>query len=451
MSNKVAAFRQIFLQKIKEKNFLQADEFLEKANALGLARKPYLVNKIQLAFKAENYDSCIQYAKIYSQEGFDAKDDLAVIIAWAYLRQGNLNNAINLLYSLQDGVNNLNRWQRLFVEILYHLDDVEILSFTKRLIELDQIGDKLCYAIPMLTRVLPRDLLLTHNFLDHFYERWKGTEALEVNFRKIDIDPDWFLKGQARCREGLPKIAEWASDKKFQWWHDVIIHDVPNASQLAICFTGASDRMGFPLKNMVKHCEETAISGIFVKDFSRSFYLEGISSLGSDFTSSYAELNKLASSMSGGENIICIGSSAGCFPALKYAPYLHAKRVLCFGGTYSHAHRIDPETGEAIYPKGKWARLKAFYKDERTSIIEEVKTWKTPIDVELVYGADCEIDNKQARLMQDIKGIRLIELQGCNAHGAVRYLKAHNPQLLQKLIRKKIDPKDPSVQNVTII
>jgi hypothetical protein len=201
-----------------------------------------------------------------------------------------------------------------------------------------------------------------------------------------------------------------------------LIHRVEGATRLIVVFTGGAERFWVSIDLLHQFLRRQGHQLLYLRDIKQLAYLGGIPDFGPDLVSSYEGIRGLAEEL-GAAHISCLGTSVGGYGALLYGIELGADRVLVFNGTTDLSweggawdmgiggdladklrHRLPPELA---------VDLGALYRRH-----------PAPPQVTLYYGALHKQDKEQAMRFQDVRGARLVELEGHARHTVIPALLA---------------------------
>ena len=126
-----------------------------------------------------------------------------------------------------------------------------------------------------------------------------------------------------------------SADKSFAQFRDDVTKDVQivrkqGASTVLLGFCGNQHKMSLPLELMHRWMGQIDASVIYLRDLSNRGYLQGIRSLGEDYSSSVRELQSLVQGLAP-RRVICQGHSTGGHAALRMGLDLGVDAILAFG------------------------------------------------------------------------------------------------------------------------
>ena len=110
---------------------------------------------------------------------------------------------------------------------------------------------------------------------------------------------------------------------------DVQIARRHGSNTVAFFFCGHAEKLGLPLNLMHQWTGRLNASVVYLRDFHRRHYLQGIKSIGATRADALIGLRLITAAL-GGRRIVCYGNSAGSFAALHYGLELGAENVVCW-------------------------------------------------------------------------------------------------------------------------
>jgi tetratricopeptide (TPR) repeat protein len=214
---------------------------------------------------------------------------------------------------------------------------------------------------------------------------------------------------------------------------DVIFAEAPNTDIAVLVFTSAVDLMAMPLPIFDRYLAALGVTTIYVKDFQRLAYLNGIGSLGQDYGATVAALRKICRKMAV-RSVCTVGDSAGGAAAVRYGIELGADRLVSFCGQ-THLVRgpmAKLEQGLAMIQRRLESRLSAENLDLRRFLLAH----RHSSSIEWIYSEKVERDKTHALHLSGINGVTLHPVAECNDHMTLLWLALHGQlrALLEKLL-----------------
>jgi hypothetical protein len=200
---------------------------------------------------------------------------------------------------------------------------------------------------------------------------------------------------------------------------EVIVAQSEKSLTCVLVFTALNDSLSIPLTIFDRYLAALDVSAIYLKDFSRSFYLRGIASLGATCDETVAKLRKLCEE-TGARRLICVGASSGGFAAIRFGVALGAERVLGFAAqTHSPDRDIAKmEQGIALIRRGLAARLT----ETELDLAPFLASRRASTQIELFYPQDAPRESEQANHLAGIDRVTLHPVAGCAEHELLRWM-----------------------------
>jgi tetratricopeptide (TPR) repeat protein len=207
---------------------------------------------------------------------------------------------------------------------------------------------------------------------------------------------------------------------------DVIVAPAHRSDTLVLVFTGGSDSVSMPLAVFDRFLAARGVTAIYLKDFRRLMYLNGVASFGDDFQTSIRALQQLQQRL-GAARLYTIGDSAGGFAAIRYGVELDAVCALSFGGDTHWA----PGRGEfALFAN----HLRSYFAAEAMDLRPFVAARNGCGRIRLVYGENEKRDKLHADHLSDLNRVELCPVAGRSDHNILCWL-AMNDGLAELLDR----------------
>jgi tetratricopeptide (TPR) repeat protein len=198
---------------------------------------------------------------------------------------------------------------------------------------------------------------------------------------------------------------------------DVLVAEVRGAETGLLIFTGSNDAVSIPLPIFDRYLATLELTAVYLKDFNRLRFLQGIQSLADDYQGTIASLRNIVSRL--GVNRICtIGNCDGGFAAIRYGVELGADRILTFGApTHSPQDTLAKVEQARNFMRHRLAvnvapnmiDLKPFLQAHRHSP-----------QIELFYEEEDARDRIQALHLSGLPGITLHPQPGLSNHHLLR-------------------------------
>jgi hypothetical protein len=183
------------------------------------------------------------------------------------------------------------------------------------------------------------------------------------------------------------------------------------AKAVLLLFGDLTHRLGAPIGAIHRWMGRLPVSLVYLRDFRRLFFLDGIPSLGVGRSQAVARLREITSALGCG-SVLCYGFSMGGFPALHYALDLGAEAALGIGGLYSvpaGVPRARPLEPYFQHPVSKTSvALRDLY--EAAARVPRAA---------LVYGDENERDRDRALYMAGLPSVTFRPVKGYAHHHLV--------------------------------
>jgi tetratricopeptide (TPR) repeat protein len=212
---------------------------------------------------------------------------------------------------------------------------------------------------------------------------------------------------------------------------DLIVAEA-NADTGVLVFTALSDVVSMPLPIFDRYLAALGVTAIYLKDFQRLFYLNGIASLGDNYNATIVALREICNRLS--VRCLCtLGCSAGGSAAIRYGVELGAARLLSFAGETHHAVEslTELDHGAAMIKRRVTAKFPFAHLDLKEFLLSRNSSSK----IEVVYPEETTRDKAQALYLAGIRGVTLHPV-ACGDHELLRWLALHDDlrALLVKLL-----------------
>lgn len=195
---------------------------------------------------------------------------------------------------------------------------------------------------------------------------------------------------------------------------DVTVSPQGVTGTTVLVFTGLADKTMVPIEYVDRFCAAAGHTAIYLRDSGRTVYVGGIPCLAGDLDGTIAALQGLLQD-SQTERLLCLGSSAGGFGAIRYGLRLGAERILCASSpTTGDAEFLDTfgERRARLLTKRMLGRFPARDLDFREHLLAVGHRCR----LDLWYGADHLQDTAHARHLEGYPGVRLHPVEGLDRH-----------------------------------
>ena len=198
------------------------------------------------------------------------------------------------------------------------------------------------------------------------------------------------------------------------------------AKEVLLVFTGVSGRIGMALALAHRWFGMLGVHVVYLRDIARQAYNSGVCSLGASYEASLDGLWRLTDGLNAHAILTC-GNSVGGLGALRHGLDLRARSIIAFSAASSLAPPITP----AAELRRRGLRLAIDLKPFFLAVEPPPRTL-------LVYGAECEVDARQAGHLAGAPGVSLHALPGCERHDSV--LRAVELGIFGDLLQRFVSP-----------
>lgn len=198
---------------------------------------------------------------------------------------------------------------------------------------------------------------------------------------------------------------------------NVIVSPRGSSGKTLVVFTGLADQAMVPIECIDAFCSAAGHSAIYLRDSSRSLFIGGVPHLTPDYTSSLARLKAMIMNLETRE-LLCFGSSAGGFAAVRYGLAMSASRVLCASGATCSREDFLEKHGDQ---RGRLVvrRLQRTFTEREMDLHWQVTENLGRTRIELCYGEGSRTDVAHAKYLEGLSGVSLHPLVGLNRHGSL--------------------------------
>jgi hypothetical protein len=212
---------------------------------------------------------------------------------------------------------------------------------------------------------------------------------------------------------------------------DVQVVRRPGSDIVVFAFCGGAHRLGMPLCLAHRWLARLPAHVVYLRDFHRTFYLRGITSLGPDREATVAALREIAASL-GAHRIACLGNSGGVFAALLYGLDLGAARVVGLSGPTN----LSPGFNTHLRLANLAQRLAAVGRDVEIDLRGSYAGSTAPPKTLLTFGAENWDDQIQAGYLAGLPSVTLAPIAGVRDHNIATALarRGEFPRILQWLV-----------------
>lgn len=216
-------------------------------------------------------------------------------------------------------------------------------------------------------------------------------------------------------------------------YESVMVLRRPNATRVILVFTGADHMVWVPVQVFQSYLPDDA-HVVFLRDPINAGHLFGLTALGFGYGNTLGGLQRLIQSL-GADEIYCIGSSLGGQAAMRYGIDLGARRCLIFVPTTYP----DPDA-PSIAQKEAYMQidLQSAQAPGSNDLREVYLASPSYPPTTIVFGGANAHDSAQARHMQDLPNVTLVEVTDYAGHDVMSELIATGK--LEVLIQDMLAP-----------
>jgi tetratricopeptide (TPR) repeat protein len=185
---------------------------------------------------------------------------------------------------------------------------------------------------------------------------------------------------------------------------DVLLAEVQGAQTAVLVFTGTNDELSLPLPLFDRYLAALNLTTIYLKDFNRLRFLQGIRSLSDDYAGTIQALRKMVNHL-GVTRLCAIGNCVGGFAAIRYGVELGAHRILAFGSPTFSSN--DPLMNMEEGRRFMRTRLEAKVPSEMTDLKPFLESRRHSSRIELFYEEQDPRDRMNALRLSGLTGVTL--------------------------------------------
>ena len=234
--------------------------------------------------------------------------------------------------------------------------------------------------------------------------------------------PEYHDKSQLLLKTIDSVLSSTATDSSLSDFHDSIKkevqkQEVSGSSTTVLIFTGLAGAATVPLKIIHRIISAHGFSAIYLRDFKKSIYLNGITSLADNYPDTLSAIRAMLPANT--QRILCMGTSAGGYAAIRYGLDLGADAVLGFGTPTNLTEKFTKNDGRG---KAIIKRLNKTVPDMAIDLYPMIASAKNPPRITLWYGAEMPQDKMHAENLRDLDTVELNAVTGCDHHSILNKL-----------------------------
>jgi tetratricopeptide (TPR) repeat protein len=110
---------------------------------------------------------------------------------------------------------------------------------------------------------------------------------------------------------------------------DMLVARTPGAETLVLVFAASNDSISIPLRTFDRYMASLPVDVVYLKDFNRLRFLQGVRSLAGDYEDTLEALGAVLAGI-GAKRVVTIGHCVGGYAAMCYGVDLRAQRAITF-------------------------------------------------------------------------------------------------------------------------
>lgn len=194
---------------------------------------------------------------------------------------------------------------------------------------------------------------------------------------------------------------------------DVVESPKGGSGTTLLVFTGFADGAMVRTEWIDAFCAARNHSAIYLRDFSRTLYMNGVPSLGDNLDAAVEGVARLLESH-GTQRLLCLGTSAGGFGAIRYGLRLKAARIMAVSPPVSF--RVVDEFGDSRARMFVQRMYSLFGKEEDLDLSRDVAAAGGHSRLDVWFGAQSRTDAAHAQMLDGLPGVTLHPLEGNSEH-----------------------------------
>lgn len=192
-------------------------------------------------------------------------------------------------------------------------------------------------------------------------------------------------------------------------WQDVQVVD-KRAPTTMVVWNGLAQRFGVHLNVLHLYLDTIEANVIYLRDFTRSYYIQGLASSGA-VERTHEDLSRALERLATRRRVF-LGASGGVFGALYWGSRLAADVVLCFAGATDINTGLEEKNEKVFYQ-----RLYQLIGDGEIVPPNLRETYQRfPAQVRCFFGANNEFDARQANNLKGLPNVSLEPVENSDRH-----------------------------------
>ncbi|GEM_PF-4927092 len=198
---------------------------------------------------------------------------------------------------------------------------------------------------------------------------------------------------------------------------ELLVSDKTASGITVVVFTGLADKVMVNIPVLDAYFAKLGYAAIYLRDFERKLYLNGISSLAPDRSGTLSVIeDKLARLNT--KRVICYGSSGGSFGALRYGIELQAEKIICFSGITNIQLPFLPMS-IPHNTRGFLKRMNKLFSDVELDTLPWIQSARVKPPIDLWYCEHSEIDCLHAEHLKPLPQVQLHKVLNNDTHNSV--------------------------------
>jgi hypothetical protein len=186
------------------------------------------------------------------------------------------------------------------------------------------------------------------------------------------------------------------------------------ADVVLFVFTSGFHKFHVPLTLMHRWFRPLGVSVVYLRDFDRLYFLQGIRALGDGYAATVHGLQAIAARL-GATAIGCIGASSGSYGAMRLGCDIGAGAVLCLAGP----SMIDESIPDLLAQERLRGPFATPIDPASLNLAPRYEAASAPPQLRMIFGQDNAIDRAEAANMRHLPNAALFRLPGLASHSVV--------------------------------
>ena len=206
---------------------------------------------------------------------------------------------------------------------------------------------------------------------------------------------------------------------------------------IVIVFGGLSDKYSFPAATLDHAFAHLGLTAIYLKDFSRLIYLNGVEGLGHNYKDTLSALSLTIQGLPGpARPLHTFGMSAGSYAAMIYGAALGANKSLVFSPPAGLSEDTDKHVNETR-SRVVLRRIRSNVNLDNFELSESLEAANKGYRVTACVPAGSAVDCRHAKLIEAMPRTNVQYIKGCDVHNVLPVVAARRG--LVSLLSKAFD------------